>query len=60
MRNRSHHPAPLCLCACRENNRETCEDDLANHGSHLKARTAESFTNNLFPTTTIKDALSAA
>jgi hypothetical protein len=60
MRNRSHHAVPLCLCACRENNRETCEDHLANHGSHLKARPAESFTNNLFPNTTSKDALSVA
>jgi len=59
MGNRRHHSAPLRLHACRKKNHKTCEDDLADHGSHLKARPAEPFTNNLSPIPNDKDAPSS-
>jgi hypothetical protein len=45
--DRRHHSAPLRLYACREKNYKTCEDNLADHGFHLKARTAEPGANKL-------------
>ena len=45
--NRWHRSAPLRLHSYRKKNYKACEDDLANHGSHRKARAAEPVTNNL-------------
>ena len=47
MGDRRHHSTPLRLRACRKNNHKACEDDLADHGSHLTARPAEPCPNNL-------------
>src|SRR6266478_1857078 len=47
MGNWRHHSAPLRLRACRKKNHKTCEDDLADHGSHLTARRAKPGPNNL-------------
>jgi hypothetical protein len=60
VRTRGHPSAPLGLHDYRENNHKTCEDDLANHDSHLKARPAESFTNNLSSIPTKRDAPGAS
>ena len=49
MGNRRHHSTPLRPHACREKNHKTCEDDLADHDSHLKPRPAEPSTNNVCP-----------
>ena len=38
-----HASAPLCLRACREKNHKTCNNNLADHNLHLKARPAGSF-----------------
>jgi len=48
-RNRRHCSAPLSAEASRKKHHKTCEDDLTNHGSHLKARPAEPFPNNPSP-----------
>jgi hypothetical protein len=43
MSNRGHRSASLGPQACWEQNHETCEQDLANHGTHLKAQPAGPF-----------------
>ncbi len=45
---------PLSPQACREQNHETCEDNMADHGTHLKARPAGPFPKKAF--TNKKDA----
>src|SRR5947207_8809525 len=40
---------PLSAEASRKKHHKTCEDDLTDHGSHLKARPAEPFLNNPSP-----------
>ncbi len=47
MGNWRHHSAPLRLRACRKKNHKTCEDYLADHGSHVTARRAKPGPNNL-------------
>jgi len=47
---------PLSLYACREKNYKTCEDDLADHGTHLKTQPAGPFTNNSSQIPNNKDA----
>src|SRR5256885_3656304 len=44
-----HRPTPLSAEASRKKHHKTCEDDLTDHGSHLKARPAEPFLNNPSP-----------
>jgi hypothetical protein len=46
MGNGRHRCAPLGLDACWKKNYHTCENELTNHNSHLKARPGP-FTNNL-------------
>ncbi len=48
-RDRRHRSASLSAEASRKKHHKTCEDDLTDHGSHLKARPAEPFTNNPSP-----------
>jgi hypothetical protein len=51
MGTRGHASAPLRLrAACRKKNHKTCNNNLADHNLHLKARPAGSFTINLSPT----------
>src|SRR5882757_889158 len=47
MENRRHCSAPLRLHTYREKNYKTSEDNLADHGSHLEARSPEPGSNNL-------------
>jgi hypothetical protein len=44
--NRWYRSAPLRLHSYRKKNYKSCEDDVADHGSHLKARTADPKTNS--------------
>jgi len=47
MGERRHHSVPLCLRAYWKKKHNTCEDDLADHGSHLTARLPGPCPNNL-------------
>ena len=49
MGHRVHHSAPLRLYAHWEKNHKTCEDNLADHCTHLKTRRAEPFPNQPSP-----------
>jgi hypothetical protein len=51
MGTRGHASAPLCLRAYREKKYKTCNNNLADHNLHLKARPTGSFTINLSPNT---------
>ena len=47
MESRRHRSAPLRLHTYREKNYKTSDDNLADHGSHLEARSPEPGSNNL-------------